>query len=87
MYVTFPDLKIEDKLLLRIVAIDLNSAIPEVSSDSAMMSHNSAVFLLQDDVSFGIVILELSDEILDFHFFFLPALIQARVRALHFFSS
>ena len=52
-----------------------------------MMSYNSTVVLLQDDISFGIMVLKLRDKVLDFHFFFLPALIQAKVRALHFFSS
>ena len=74
-------------LQLRIVTVDLNSAIPEVSSDLAVVNYVPAVVLLQDDISFGIVILKLRDKVLDFHFFFLPAVIHAKVRALHFFSS
>ena len=46
-----------------------------------------AVILLQDNIGFRIVLLELADKIPDFHFFFLPDLIHAKVLALHFFSS
>ena len=73
--------------MFRVVSVDLNSTLPEISADIAVVMYVSAITFFQNDIRLRIVILKLLDKILDFHFFFLPALIQAKVRALHFFSS
>lgn len=73
--------------MFRVVSVDLNSTLPEISADVAVVVHISTVTLFQNDIRLWVVILKLFDKVLDFHFFFLPALIHASVRALHFFSS
>ena len=73
--------------MFRVVSVDLNSTLPEISADVAVVMYVSAITFFQNDIRLRIVILKLLDKVLDFHFFFLPALIHASVRALHFFSS
>ena len=75
------------KLWLRVVAVNVNAFVPEVNSDLTMKVLDPTITLFEHDISIRIVLIELVDDIPYLHFFFLPALIQARVRALHFFSS